>query len=132
MRISLYIIWDLTLKLIPVFRVAKCFSCVVQQNVENDNNSNNKNNNNNSVVTKITITNKPIPITIVIIIIMITTIIITTIIIITITITTIIIIIAIIMIINDKLVEHCTGIAEVTGSIPLKPEFFSGFSFAIA
>ena len=31
-----------------------------------------------------------------------------------------------------QLVEHRTGNAEVTGSIPLKPEFFSGFQFPIA
>ena len=32
-----------------------------------------------------------------------------------------------------QLVEHCTGIAEVTGSNPAEAWiFFSGFSFAIA
>ena len=31
-----------------------------------------------------------------------------------------------------QLVEHYTGIAEVMGSIPFKPEFFSGFLFATA
>ena len=28
------------------------------------------------------------------------------------------------------MVERCTGIAEVKGRIPYKPEFFSGFLFA--
>ena len=30
------------------------------------------------------------------------------------------------------MVERCTGIAEVKGRIPYKPEFFSGFLFATA
>ena len=30
-----------------------------------------------------------------------------------------------------QLVEHCTGIAEVTGSNPAEAWIFSGFSFAI-
>ena len=28
-----------------------------------------------------------------------------------------------------QLVEHCTGIPEVMGSNPYRPEFFSGFLF---
>ena len=31
-----------------------------------------------------------------------------------------------------RMVERCTGVAEVKGRIPYKPEFFSGFLFATA
>ena len=31
-----------------------------------------------------------------------------------------------------QLVEHCTGIAEVMGSNPVQPEFFSSFTFTTA
>ena len=31
-----------------------------------------------------------------------------------------------------QLAEHCSGIAEVMGSNPVKPDFFSGFNFITA